>query len=162
VIAMRILILLLTTILVNTIPTAFSAEAQCQCVCRYGPNGRVCRQVCAPRVQPQPYYTPRYDPQPQYQYAAPSNNIDRLFDDAFLPLVIALVVAGIVALVAGNSSTDSDIAKINASTAAFHAEGKEYEAETQRIHEDIARHEHAAFREGRADAERDWYASRRR
>ena len=158
---MRIILFMLVVVL-NSFPMAFSAEAQCQCVCRYGPYGKECRRVCAERrYVPAPQYTPRNDSVPSVQYAGPQIN-----PGAILPLALAALVAVLAAVAiaagVGGSALNKEIEKIDASTAAFDAQGDHYARRTRAIHRRIAREERRAFEEGRADADREWHLNRKR
>ena len=154
---MRILIALVVALVINSVPTAFDAEAQCQCVCRYGPYGRECRYVCRPR------YTPPYQA-PQQFYAQPRQVGPQIDPGLALGVAVILVVA-LVALFANAFNNDrsvQEIAAIEQSTASLQAGADEYERQARAIHEEIAAKERRAFAEGEAQAEREWEENRRR
>ena len=134
-----------------------TASARCQTVgcfqeCYWvGPGHRRCRERCHVRCwDDAPRY---YAPDPQPQYYAPAHN-----GDPTGPLVLLLIIAGIIAAIAGASTdtTSTEIAEIEQSTFDAYAEAEDAEDEARSITSYIADEEADAYERGRRAADREW------
>jgi len=148
----------------TTPASAQQCEVRCFTSCSYGRCCRRCARHCsAPRYAPAPEYIPPYNPTPQYEYryVAPAIDARAIAGVGLVLMLIAAVVAAIIGA-SRDASLNKEIAAIDASAAAMHAEAHADEWRIHDIQAHIAREERAAFEEGRADAQRRWDLDHRR
>lgn len=129
-----------------------------------GPGHRRCQRRCtrrcwhdAPRYYPpapQPDYTPRYDPAPQYRSAGPVIDPAAVVAFGLTALVIFAIVAAIIG--ASADATAREIAAIEQASFDNRTQAHANEQETHAINSHIASQEADAFQQGRRAADDEW------
>jgi hypothetical protein len=152
-------------VMAMAVPTAQAQQCEVRCSnhCWTTPRGRCCARRCvrhcsAPRyVEPrQPAYRPTYTYTPTYQHIG-------LQFPPEVAVLVGLGVVGLIALIAGaaafsRSNIETEIAKVEKSTALVRGLAREAEHTTQEIDSYIEGAASEARAAGRAAADREWEA----